>query len=66
MNSTALIRRDFRLAYRRRGEVATPVMFFVIVTTLFPLALSPEPVLLRTIAPGVIWVAALLAGLLVS
>jgi len=64
MNSSALIRRDFRLAYRRRGEVATPVIFFVIVTALFPLALNPEPALLRSIAPGVIWVAALLAGLL--
>lgn len=64
MNSSALIRRDFRLAYRRRGEVATPVIFFVIVTALFPLALNPEPALLKTIAPGVIWVAALLAGLL--
>ncbi|HET7921181.1 MAG TPA: heme exporter protein CcmB, partial [Gammaproteobacteria bacterium] len=59
----ALIRRDLRLAYRRRGEMLTPLMFFVMVTALFPLGLNPEPALLRTLAPGVIWVAALLAGL---
>ena len=41
-----------------------PAMFFVLVTTLFPLGLSPQPELLRTIAPGVVWVAALLAGLI--
>ncbi len=64
MRVTALIERDLRLAYRRRGELVTPVIFFVIVTTLFPLALSPEPALLRSLAPGVIWVAALLAGLI--
>jgi len=61
---TALIGRDLRLAYRRRGELATPVIFFVIVTALFPLALNPDPALLRTLAPGVIWVAALLAVLI--
>lgn len=59
----ALIQRDLRLAYRRRGEMVTPLMFFVMVTALFPLGLNPEPVLLRTLAPGVIWVAALLSGL---
>lgn len=64
MRVTALIERDLRLAYRRRGELVTPVIFFVIVTALFPLALSPEPALLRSLAPGVIWVAALLAGLI--
>lgn len=64
MRFTALIERDLRLAYRRRGELVTPVIFFVIVTALFPLALSPEPALLRSLAPGVIWVAALLAGLI--
>jgi heme exporter protein B len=42
----------------------TPAMFFVLVTTLFPLGLSPHPELLRSIAPGVVWVAALLAGLI--
>ncbi|MHB8403854.1 MAG: heme exporter protein CcmB [Gammaproteobacteria bacterium] len=64
MRVTALLERDLRLAYRRRGELVTPVIFFVIVTALFPLALSPEPALLRSLAPGVIWVAALLAGLI--
>lgn len=59
----ALIRRDLSLAYRRRGEMVTPLMFFIMVTALFPLGLNPEPVLLRTLAPGVIWVAALLSGL---
>ncbi|MGH8307093.1 MAG: heme exporter protein CcmB [Gammaproteobacteria bacterium] len=64
MKSATLIQQDLRLAYRRRGELATPVMFFVIVTALFPLALGPEPALLRRLAPGVIWVAALLASLI--
>ncbi|MBU6420874.1 MAG: heme exporter protein CcmB [Gammaproteobacteria bacterium] len=64
MNSAALVRRDLRLAYRRRGELATPVVFFIIVTALFPLALGSEPQLLRRLAPGVIWVAALLASLI--
>lgn len=59
----ALMRRDLQLAYRRRGEMVTPLMFFIMVTALFPLGLNPEPALLRTLAPGVIWVAALLAGL---
>ena len=52
--------RDLRLAFRRWQQVTHPVVFFVMVATLFPLALSPEPVLLRTLAPGVVWVAALL------
>lgn len=60
----ALAGRDLRLAYRRPGEMLMPAMFFVLVTTLFPLGLSPQPELLRTIAPGVVWVAALLAGLI--
>ncbi|HEX6549306.1 MAG TPA: heme exporter protein CcmB [Gammaproteobacteria bacterium] len=65
MNSVALaalVRRDLQLAYRRRGEMVTPLMFFIMVTALFPLGLNPDPALLRTLAPGVIWVAALLAG----
>jgi len=60
----AVLARDLKLAYRRRGEMATPLMFFVLVTALFPLGLSPQPALLRTIGPGVVWVAALLAGLI--
>jgi len=60
----ALLKRDLKLAFRRRGEMATPAMFFILVTALFPLGLSPQPELLKTIAPGVVWVAALLAGLI--
>lgn len=60
----AVFRRDLLLAWRRRSDVATAVLFFVIVASLFPLAVGPEPNLLRTIAPGVIWVAALLASML--
>lgn len=60
---SAIMHRDVQLAYRRRGEMVTPLMFFIMVTALFPLGLNPEPALLRTLAPGVIWVAALLAGL---
>lgn len=59
-----LLRRDLLLAYRRRGEILTPLIFFVIVTALFPLALDPAPDLLRVIAPGVVWVSALLAAML--
>lgn len=60
----AIIRRDLLLAWRRRADVATAVLFFVIVASLFPLAIGPEPNLLRAIGPGVIWVAALLACML--
>jgi heme exporter protein B len=59
-----VIRRDLLLAWRRRSDVATAVLFFVIVTSLFPLGIGPEPNLLRAIAPGVLWVAALLACML--
>ena len=60
----ALIRRDVRLVARHSSEVAHPVMFFVIVVALFPFGVGSDPVLLRTIGPGIIWVAALLATLL--
>jgi heme exporter protein B len=59
-----LFKRDLTLAYRHRSELANPLLFFVIVVSLFPLGVSPEAHLLRTIAPGVIWVAALLAAML--
>ncbi len=52
------------MALRRRADTLTPLVFFVMVTSLFPLAIGPEPDTLRTIAPGIIWVAALLAALL--
>lgn len=60
----ALVARDLRLAWRRRGDVATALLFFVIVASLFPLGIGAEPNLLRAIAPGVIWVSALLASML--
>jgi len=59
-----IVRRDLLLAMRRRADVLTVLLFFVIVVSLFPLGVGPEPALLRTIAPGVIWVAALLASML--
>ena len=59
-----VIRRDLLLALRRKSEVLTSLFFFVIVVSLFPLGIGPEMALLRTIAPGVLWVAALLAAML--
>ena len=59
-----LLRRDLTLAYRRRSEVINPLLFFVLVTAMFPLGIGADPALLRDIGPGVIWVAALLAALL--
>src|SRR5690606_21407854 len=59
----ALFKRDLLLAFRHRGELVNPLLFFLIVVTLFPLGVSPDKVLLRQIAPGVIWIAALLAAL---
>lgn len=60
----AVLARDLRLAVRRRGELAQPLVFFAVVATLFPLALGPEQALLARIAPGIVWVTALLAILL--
>jgi heme exporter protein B len=59
-----VLSRDLRLAFRRGSELLQPLIFFAIVTTLFPLAVSPDLARLREIAPGVLWVAALLASLL--
>ena len=59
-----IIRRDLLLAYRRRSDVLTTLFFFVIVVSLFPLSVGPEMKTLRLIAPGVVWVAALLASML--
>jgi len=56
--------RDLILAWRRRADVLSTVFFFVIVVSLFPLGIGPETQLLRSIAPGVVWVAALLASML--
>jgi heme exporter protein B len=60
----AIIRRDLLLAMRRKSEVLTALFFFIIVVSLFPLGIGPESALLRKIAPGVIWVSALLATML--
>ena len=59
-----LLRRDLTLAVRNRAEFANPLLFFVLVITLFPLAIGAVPELLARIAPGIIWVAALLAAML--
>ena len=59
-----LVRRDLILAWRRRADVLATLFFFVIVVSLFPLGIGPEPQLLRAIAPGIVWVAALLASML--
>ena len=59
-----LLVRDLRLALRNRHELANPLIFFVLVVTLFPLAVTPTPDALQAMAPGVIWVSALLAVLL--
>ena len=59
-----IVWRDLMLAWRRRADVLATLFFFVIVVSLFPLSLSPDPRLLRSIAPGVVWVAALLASML--
>lgn len=60
----AVVRRDLEQGFRRWGDVASPLMFFAIVTALFPLALSPAREVLQGLAPGVLWIAALLAMLL--
>ena len=59
-----LLRRELRLAARRPVEALLPVVFFIVAASLFPLGIGPEPETLRHIAPGVLWVGALLATLL--
>ncbi|MEI8384652.1 MAG: heme exporter protein CcmB [Nitrosomonadaceae bacterium] len=59
-----VIQRDLLLAMRRRSDVLTTLFFFIIVVSLFPLGVGPEMNMLRTMAPGVVWVAALLASML--
>jgi heme exporter protein B len=60
----AVVRRDLSLALRRKNEVMTSVFFFAVVASLFPLGIGPEMDTLRLIAPGVLWVGALLASML--
>jgi heme exporter protein B len=61
---TLLLKRDLTLAMRHRAEMVNPLLFFILVTSLFPLGVGANPNLLQAIGPGVIWVAALLAALL--
>lgn len=62
MNS--IVRRELLIAFRRQADVFNPLWFFIIVITLFPLSIGPEPNLLARIAAGIVWVAALLSALL--
>ena len=59
-----LLKRDLLIAFRKSATYITPLIFFLIVITFFPLALGPQQKLLSSLAPGVIWIAALLASLL--
>ncbi|TEW56723.1 heme exporter protein CcmB [Psychromonas sp. RZ22] len=59
-----IVRKELLGAFRQQSDILNPIWFFVIVVTLFPLGIGTDPVLLARIAPGIIWVAALLAALL--
>ena len=61
---SAVFRRDLALALRRIAEIGHPILFFVIVGALFPLALTPDAAQLRAIGPGIVWISALLSSLL--
>lgn len=60
----AVLGRELTLGYKQKGEVLTPLVFFVMVASLFPLGVGPESGLLLRMAPGVLWVGALLAAML--
>ena len=60
----ATLRRDLLIAYKRKNDLFNPFMFFVLVATLFPIGISPEPEALGEISAGVLWISALLASLL--
>ena len=59
-----LLQRELKIAFRHRADIINPLWFFLIIVTLFPLGIGPESALLARIAPGIVWVAALLASLL--
>ncbi|MCG6269832.1 heme exporter protein CcmB [Vibrio furnissii] len=61
---SSIIRRELLIAFRRQADIFNPLWFFIIVITLFPLSIGPDPSLLSRIAPGIVWVAALLSALL--
>lgn len=60
------LQRELRLLARQKSDWLNPVLFFIIVLTLFPLGVGPEPNMLRIIAPGIVWIAALLSVLLAA
>ena len=60
----ATLKRDLLVAYKRKNDIFNPFMFFLIVCSLFPIGISPDPVRLGEIASGVLWISALLASLL--
>ncbi|HDR1050975.1 heme exporter protein CcmB [Pasteurella multocida] len=60
----AIIKRELQIAMRKQAEILNPLWFFLLVITLFPLVIGPDPKLLARIAPGIAWVAALLSALL--
>jgi len=60
----SILRRELRIALRRKGDVLNVLVFFVVIASLFPLGVGPEPNQLRAMAAGVAWIAALLAALL--
>ena len=60
----AIVARDLKLAMRRQADIVSVLFFFIIVASLFPLGIGPEPQLLKKLAPGVLWVGALLATML--
>jgi heme exporter protein B len=64
--ASVVLQREMRLALRRWDQVLQPLIFFIVIVTLFPLAISPELSELRRLAPGVLWVAAMLASLLAA
>ena len=60
----ATLKRDLLIAYKRKNDMVNPFMFFLIVASLFPIGISPDPDRLAEIATGVLWISALLASLL--
>lgn len=62
----AILKRDLTLAWRKGSDLANPLLFFLMVIVLFPLGVSPSPKVLSVLAPGLLWVVALLASLLVA
>lgn len=61
---TGIFKRDMAIAFRQRAELAQPLMFLLMVVTLFPLGVGPGPETLQRIGPGVIWIAAILSSLM--